>query len=390
MELTSDSCVSSLLTLVNTAKGMEQDAKDDHCYAFSEEKSCFEGREKDHNYSTTSKTWFMGHRKIQSLSDENIFKSTQNEVAPMGQTSVMYLPHYQSNDSALDVTGFDTISRKCISYENIDMKTVDVLADTCILPGTSDPDISRMTLGSSFEIDATSVSVPSSPQLSELRTTIEHNYSKGNVFEKLWQYKDMKELRTVNKNILDKSPLLDHSYNSNKDNNNFPSNSIHRRRSNEQVKKIYPVPFSQAFTKSPFLDHTYQSVQNQAMSMETNVSWKKGLVHSLDRVFPKPPFLDHSYNTVIDTDHEMETFSPTFIRNRSSSLSAHVPFKGDPRSDHSYVINNEESLSLSQSCGSDSGTESFTEEADDYVPTSFGSLVSLQKDHPYFTHINWS
>ena len=392
MDHSSDSCVSSLLTLVNTAKGMEQDAKDDHCYAFNEEKSSFEGREKDHNYSTTCKTWFMGHRKTQSLSDENIFKSTNDEVAFLGQSASVYLPHHLSNDSALDVMGFDTISRKCILYENIDMKTIEVSSERCILPGTSDPDISRMTLGSNFELNSTSItgSVPNSPQLSDLRSTLEHNYSKGNVFERLWQYsREIKEPPARNKTVLDKSPLLDHSYNSSKDNVSFPFKHFYRRRSIEQVRKISTVPLSQAFTKSPFLDHTYQSVRNQAMNTETNVTWKKGLPHCSDRVFPKPPFLDHSYNTVIDSDHEMETFSPAFIHNRTS-LSAQVSLRDDSRSDHSYVINNKEDTLLnSPSCASDSGTESLTEEDDD-LPTSFGSLVSLQKDHPYFTHINWS
>lgn len=387
MEQTAERCVSSLLTLVNTAKGMEQDAKDDHCYAFNEEKNCVEGREKDHNYSTNCKTWFMGHRKTQSLSDVNIFKSTENELDFLhNQTAPIYLPHHQSNDSALDVTGFDSISRKCISYENIDMKTVDVFTDKCILPGTSDPDISRMTLGSNFDINLSSisVSVPNSPQLSDLRATIEHNYSRGNVFERLWNYKEINEQQKTGESIFDKSPLFDHSYDLNKDKHSSTITGIKRGRSTEKVNKFCQAPFSQAFTKSPFLDHTYQSVQNQAtcMNIDTNVPWKRGhLVYSSDKVFPKPPFLDHSYNTVTDDQMEM------LVRNRSSSVSACVPFQPDPGSDHSYVIQNKEDT-LSMSCGSDSGTESFTEESDEDLPTSFGNLVSLQKDHTYFTHIN--
>lgn len=385
MDPTAERCVSSLLTLVNTAKGMEQDAKDDHSYAFNEEKTCFEGREKDHNYSTNSKTWFMGHRKTQSLSDVNIFKSTENELdSQQNQTAPVYLPHYQSNDSALDVTGFDTISRKCISYENIDMKTVDVFTDRCILPGTSDPDISRMTLGSGFELNSSvSVSVPNSPHLSDLRASIEHNYSRGTIFERLWNYKQTNEQQKIGEDMIDKSPLFDHSYDLNKNKHHSAISGIKNGGSTEKVNK-----FCQAFTKSPFLDHTYQSVWSQATNIDINVPWKRGhLVYSSDKVFPKPPFLDHSYNTVIDDQIEISTPVTSFVRNRSSSVSACVPFQIDPGSDHSYVINNKEDT-LSMSCGSDSGTESFTAETDEDVPTSFRSLVSLQKDHPYFTDVN--
>ena len=379
------SSFNSLLTLANTAIGMEQDAKDDHSYAFNDEKSCLEGREKDHNYSTNSKSWFMGHRKTLSFSELNIFNAAESEKDSV-ESSHLYLPHYQSNDSALDVTGFDTISRKCISYENIDMKTVDVLTDKCILPGTSDPDISRMTLGSNLELNAQSFSVPNSPPLGELRTTLEHNYSKENVFERLWNYKPVKDHQNSAK--LDKSPLFDHSYDSSKEfKHNFKSTGSKHGQCQciEKINKIYPTStYSETFTKSPFLDHTYQSVCNKT-KRDTDSAWRKERIYSADRVFPDSPFLDHSYDTVVDTDDQMEIFSPAFVRNRSSSFSACVPAQDIFRSDHSYVIKNKEDA-LSMSCGSDSGTESFTEETAD-EPPSFGSLVSLQKDHAYVTHV---
>lgn len=378
----------SLLTLANTAIGMEQDARDDHCYAFNEEKCCLEGREKDHNYSTNSKTWFMGHRKTQSFSELNIHSSEESEKDFLNnETSPLYLPHYQSNDSALDVTGFDSISRKCISYENIDLKTVDVLTEKRILLGISDPDISRMTLGSNLELNTqpVSVSMPNSPPLGELRTTIEHNYSKENLFERLWNLKPMKEHQNMSDILLDRSPLFDHSYDSNKLKHENISSRTTCEQNIKKVDKIYKASsYSHTFTKSPFLDHTYQSV-NKKSNKHLNVSWKKETILSSDRVFPKPPFLDHSYNTVIESDEQMEIFSPVFVRNRSSSVSVCVPFQDDSRADHSYVIKDKDDA-LSMSFGSGSGTESFTEEVDD-VPASFGSLVSLQKDHPYVTHI---
>ena len=377
--------MSSLLTLANTAIGMEQDAKDDHCYAFNDEKSCLEGREKDHNYSTNSKSWFMGHRKTQSFSELNILNTAEFETDTQGN-SHLYLPHYQSNDSALDVTGFDTISKKCISYENIDMKTVDVLTGR-ILPGTSDPDISRMTLGSNLKLNAQSISVPNSPPLSELRTTLEHNYSKDNVLEQLW--KQVKEQNSAQILKIDKSPLFDHSYDSVKGLKHTVlgmGTEIKPTRSNEKLNKIYPTStYSETFTKSPFLDHTYQSVCNKTKK-ESERAWRKERFYSADRIFPDSPFLDHSYDTVVDTDDQMEIFSPAFVRNRSSSFSAYAPAHDIFRSDHSYVIKNKDDV-LSMSCDSDSGTESFTEETVDEPPTSFGSLVSLQKDHAYVTHM---
>ena len=360
--------VSSLLTLANTAIGMEQDAKDDHCYAFNDEKSCVEGREKDHNYSTNSKPWFMGHRKTQSFSELNNLNTSELE-SDMHGSSHLYLPHYQSNDSALDVTGFDTISRKCISYENIDMKTVDVLTGKCILPGTSDPDISRMTLGSNLKLNAQSVSVPNSPPLSELRTTLEHNYSKDNILTRLW------------------NPTHDHSYDSViGSKHSVMGTELKPQQSIEKMNKIYPTStYSETFTKSPFLDHTYQSVCNRTKK-DIERAWRKERFFSADRVFPDSPFLDHSYETVVDTDDQMEILNPGFVRNRSSSFSAYGPAHEIFRSDHSYVIKTKEDT-VSMSCDSDSGTESFTEETADDPPTSFGSLVSLQKDHAYVTHM---
>lgn len=375
--------------LVRTALALQEgDPRDEHSYAFSDKKIAFDGSKKDHCYSTNSK---MAHRKVASLSDENIYQSTLEVALPKHQTDL--LPQYQSKDSALDVTGFDTISEKCLSYENIHLKTVDVFTDKCILPGMSDPDISKMTLRSQSSFSKSS-SLPNSPPKKEQTLSIDHTYS-----TKLLRDWNLNSTEILNKcdthfreqNIQNKSPLFDHSYDTNPKRKSLPCNvGIKRGRSSEVIN----FNFSQMnlkssdFTKSPFLDHSYQSVELRCFA-KRQVTGKKSLASS-DKVYvrmrdePQPFFhqsLDHTYGQIGDSS------SPDECRLRSNSMSSMPPPSMlDLVTDHSYVQTSPSKRSSEEDLTglSDSGTESFNDD-DEEMSEIFGSLVTLQKDHSYVT-----
>ena len=230
--------------------------KDEHSYAYSLNKQAFEGKEKDHCYSYKDRV--IMNARPHSMSDDSLSDSEKSD-----DHYGYLLPHYQSSDSALDVTGFDSISEKCLSTENLNVKTVDVFTERCILPGKSDPDISKMTLQSSTDFVKPS-SLPTSFQneLSGKRMIMDHNYSS---FAKLFAEKDSSP------SLSSWSPLQDHSYNLCDGGQQLVSVGLKRGRSIETVDHIdhidLNIPETTRVSKSPFLDHTYQSEELKKLSL---------------------------------------------------------------------------------------------------------------------------
>lgn len=390
------STMSSFETLVNTALALEDDPRNEHSYAYTLKKSAQEGKDKDHSYASDSK---LLHRKVQSLSEEDLCQSSHSD-----NRSIM-LPHYLSNDSALDVTGFDTISDKCLSCENIHLKTVDVFTHECILPGISDPDISKMTLQSCSDTNESQISKKSSVVK---KLSVDHTYSHD-------------------EKPTDKVPLLDHSYDQSK--KRLPSSSgVKRGRSSDDIDIIGMSGFKKKdFKNSPFLDHLYQSVEIQKKTIMNNkdvidlepeknsirkLSAKKPSqrkrdhsnrdvdtenaldVHNtddhnqrrvrLDNKYQLESCLDHTYEQIADTSTEI-CVNKFFVQVGDQSHDQELKTE---QTDHSYVITEKyNNQSSAEECShlelSDSGTESLNEDEDNCIASTFIRLVTMHKDHAY-------
>ncbi|XP_045205281.2 uncharacterized protein LOC123557711 [Mercenaria mercenaria] len=412
--------MTSFETLVHTALALEEDPRDEHSYAYSDKKVFQESMDKDHCYYSGSK--LDSHRKIQSLSDENLsIPPRKNDFIDKN----FLLPHYRSNDSALDVTGFDTISDKCLSSENIHVKTVDVFTENCILPGVSDPDLSRMTIKSQ-----TSFSLPNSPPSSEI-SVIDHSYSYIMSEQKVSEQNRMSLLKDHAYNNFSKinshekpKVLLDHSYGNGKRRDSLPSNvGVKRGRSNDDLSLLGSYSFKRKdFTKSPFLDHSYQSVQLRNEQTQTikrqsskrNKSVVKESVVKTDKcmqrhgneidskeieissspktyivkraLLPNRLLMDHTYEEITDTTVDMPTGFVTKVQAVVETELAQMfdEIRTD-KSDHSYVIKNCESTNIDSSSEelSDSGTESLNEEEEENlnIPVNKRVQSHVDKEH---------
>lgn len=412
--------MTSFETLVHTALALEEDPRDEHSYAYSDRKKSKESMDKDHCYYSGSK--LDSHRKIQSLSEENLFAPAQSDVFDR----YFVLPHYRSNDSALDVTGFDTISDKCLSFENIHVKTVDVFTENCILPGVSDPDLSRMTIEGQADASS-SLSLPNSPSFGF--SVEDHSYSYSSCIlseqnrETLLKDHAYNNLPRVNSQDRQRF-LLDHSYGNRKRRDSLPASvGIKRGRSNDDLSLLGSCNFKRKdFSKSPFLDHTYQSVEmqnvqakysskrnkaimkmNKNLPMSKSETENKAAKENKDRnssqtdyvykqtLFQNKLLIDHTYEEITDSTADMPLQG--FISQAQGiavSELAHIfgEIKTD-NSDHSYVIKKQIDDAGCSMELSDSGTESLNEEEDAEAPFSFSEYVDTHvnkghMEHPYF------
>jgi hypothetical protein len=345
--------------------------------------------DKDHCYYFGSK---RSHRQLISLSnsEENLAQDTKDDKY---YDKNLILPQYRSNDSALDVTSFDSISDKCQSYENINVHTVDVFSDKCILPGISDPDLSRMSIQSQVEVETWQ------GMLQEKQLPIDHSYCcnfLGNENHPLHNqhtlFKDHGNSGVKRGHSNDDLTLLNHNYFKRKD-----------------------------FKKSPFLDHTYQSVELQSANsickhvkgQQTTATEQMKVDNSCNRrtsdaqsqtpqnliapsssvmsihFFPKQPFLDHTYEDFEDATADISLSE--FIRRAKSEIISGVKRPTiemtetkTEKSDHSYVIKSE-NCDFENACScsptlSDSGTESLNEDEIEEVPVT---VEMCMKEHPY-------
>lgn len=415
--------MTSFETLVHTALALEEDPRDEHSYAYSDKKVSQESMDKDHCYYSGRK--LQSHRKVQSLSDEDLFTSTQSHI--FGDKHFI-LPHYRSNDSALDVTGFDTISDKCLSFENIHVKTVDVCTESCILPGVSDPDLSRMSIQSRADVE-TSFSLPNSPPISGKSVT-DHSYSHKVTAtveqNKLTLLKDhaynnysIRKLRGRAQEF-----LLDHSYGNQTRRDILPASvGVKRGRSNDDLSLLGSCSFKRKdFKKSPFLDHTYESVelqkshatqkqlskQNKTVEMiesrdnkredESNSFTPKAIkisesnnkiVYAIKPIlFHNQSLMDHTYEEITDStaDFPLTDFMRRAQRPSTCGLAHIFSEPVTDQSDHSYVINKEldDFSSTCSSSESDSGTESLNEDEEEELSALLNKCVNPHKEHPYF------
>ncbi|KAL4230344.1 hypothetical protein ACF0H5_010727 [Mactra antiquata] len=361
-----DRVMTSFETLVHTALALEDDPRKEHSYAYSDQRNALYYMDKDHCYAFCGR---LAHRKVTnlSLSEENL-SSEQKDMTGTDNFTPIILPHYRSNDSALDVTGFDSISEKCHSVENINVKTVDVFSENCILPGVSDPDLSRMTLQGQATTE-TSSSLPK-----RLHSNMDHSYSQK-----------LKEC--------------------------FPNiTGVKRGRSNDDINLLgeNSILKRKDFTKSPFLDHSYQAVELQKFNSNhehdksecknsSDSATQEGAQHVYSEseknvrlmtsiAFPNQPFLDHTYEEISDSTAECP-LTDLIIQTRKASTDRRVPVFTETKanSDHSYVLlhqaDDSEGNISDNDLLSDSGTESLNEDNDDVLRNE--RFVSTCKDHAY-------
>lgn len=378
-ENTFDRTMTSFETLVHTALALEGDPRNEHSYACTDKKSALNGMDKDHCYAFCSKLANRWHRKSSSLSYEDL-STDPADTSDRNMLIPFMLPHYRSNDSALDVTGFDTISDKCHSFENINVKTVDVFSEKCILPGLSDPDLSRMTIEG--HADETSSSLPN-----RLQSNMDHSYSQ--------KFKD-----------------------------SFPKNAgVKRGHSNDNIN-IFDENYvlkRKDFTKSPFLDHSYQAVEWQKIKASpsqepdrckytSNVSShgtdsssqtiagsgkcesdlktdKDDVMLMTSIAFPNQPFLDHTYEEMSDSTAELP-LTDLIIQTRKNSTEGGISLFTENKtdSDHSYVLLQQKDVCDDKCVDgdslSDSGTESLNEE-DSNLSFTNERYVTAYRDHAY-------
>jgi len=396
---------SSFEKLIHAAIGLEKDALKEHDYAFhNTPKFCVR---KDHSYSSKKQ-----HRKTQSVENLTVankpldhcyykcldtrqvsqcyikgkWKNYNSMCFPddsfisyNSQESTNYIrciPHYRSNDSALDVTGFDTVSDKCLSTDNIHLKTVDVITEAQIFSGISDPDISKMTIAS--ETETMSTSLLKNPSM--------------NVFD-----------HTYSHITAEKDAVFDHTYNtydkSNERRESFPSSAgIKRLRSNENLNLSKMAFFKrQDFKKSPFLDQSYELLDRQKLCRKhgslkhrkrdkTRENDIEANHHRQQRSLksgvsePNQILLDHTYGEVEDSTDDIVNQIQKSEKTEHNTLD----FK-NRWYDHSYV---KESLKKMDSMEalSDSGTESLNDEEEAEMSTTFERMLSCiakTKDHTY-------
>ncbi|XP_060603940.1 uncharacterized protein LOC132756814 [Ruditapes philippinarum] len=400
--------MTSFERLVHTAIALEGDPRDEHSYAYSDKKKSKEGMDKDHSYYFGSRLDSYCHRKIQSLSYENL-------VVPSTKSSFndkyFILPHYRSNDSALDVTGFDNISEKCLSVDNLNVKTVDVFTQNCILPGVSDPDLSMMSIQG-----RTSFSLPNSPPSSEIFVK-DHSYVMLVPDYRALREKCIKENREC---LYKDHTYINYSQKHVKRRDSLPSNvGIKRGRSNDDLSLLGSNNFKRKdFTKSPFLDDSYQSVEVKKEHTQDEKTCASKCDKEVVKVFkditqfklPNKPdtenesgktlfvkqgllpghlLMDHTYEEMTDSSVDVPsglmTKTQAVVENELAKMFGEIKTE---KSDHCYVTLKTEVIDSEpdNSC-SDSGTESLNEEDEFHVTDNkpIHSLADKQhKEHPYF------
>lgn len=397
--------MTSFETLVHTALALKNDPRNEHSYAayrLPEKRMVCEGLNKelkDHCYyfGSTGRIPRFSHRRAQSLSvsEENLTEDTTNVNFYYKQ---LIQPQYLSNDSALDVTGFDSMSEKCQSFGNL--QSVEMLETQCILPGISDPDLSRMSIQTQFEVNTLAEVSGDKRSPDDRELELEHNKH---------------------------SLLKDHAYNAgaHRKKDSLPVNSgVKRGHSNDDLIRLNHNYFKRKdFKNSPFLDHSYQSLEVQHGSLSNNAvsrnirgknsvhpeSAKLEIVkknsnqssqlqhdtasHSVINVVycPKQLFLDHTYEEFVDASANI-SFSEFMekLQEEGKSGVQHSPLQTKTdRSDHSYVIKrcvrDFDCSSLSSSVPSDSGTESLKDEELDENPDTFEVCL---KEHKYSKDTN--
>lgn len=334
----------------------------------------------DHSYFKYKNLtdWKEHHSSQEDLSHSDSYKTLGPLVTDIGITT-----QYRSNDSALDVTGFDTVSDKCLSQDSIHLKTVDVFTQPQINSGISDPDISKMTIAS--ETETLSTSLPINPS------------NIGNIFDHTYSHKTAK--------VVDKDAVFDHTYNtSNKSHerrDSLPTTvGVKRGRSNEDLKVLYLK--RQDFKKSPFLDQSYQLLEkNKTCRRHGSLKHRrKGKLSESDadecnQKHQKNPscsdskiFLDHSYGGIESAELRSAGSDKTKRIHRGETLNPQAEYKND-KSDHSYVIPKDTEISeevYSPGALSDSGTESLNDEEEAEMSSTFERLltcIAQSQDHNY-------
>ncbi|XP_052794053.1 uncharacterized protein LOC128227489 [Mya arenaria] len=385
--------MTSFEKLIHTALGLEKDPLNEHSYAFSFQCCAKDGMDKDHSYFSQS-----------SQSEQNVTDSDRDRVLPdhvyfssnLSRTSsfkkkkkknmqfssndnllqssyegekLTVLPHYRSNDSALDLTSCDTISEQYLSHENINVRTIDVRTEPRLISGISDPDISRMTIESSS-------SMPSSPNFKF--SVVDHSYSHESL-ERSASKMDIVSL------------FLDHPYDycekkSNSLNALAQSDSLKRGLSNDDLSLVNNGQLKrQDFKNSPFLDHSYQSIERQrGRNNRDTVASDTKQINEIDKLQKK------MFSQCLDHTYEQHPGGKKLLTPRPKGSKETVQMEMDNDTDHSYVIPSED-CEMEEDVGSssDSGTESLNEDDDgEVLPvldrlTHCRSLQNFRKEHAY-------
>lgn len=416
--------LSSFEKLVHTALALEKDPLTEHDYAISNMVYLM----KDHSYSSVSldpkrrayrdmregtclgKTdhcYFHRHTdddvlKDQSSSAENIssqdgYKNCTPLLSGKLADNTSLLKQYRSADSALDVTGFDMVSDKCLSEESIDLRTVDVFTEQQMFSGISDPDISKMSIES--ESTTLSSSLPENPF--SVGKSLDHTYSNS-----------ISGCIETNR---------DHTYNSSDKvstrRDSLPTAvGVKRGLSNEDLSLTNLLYFKrQDFKKSPFLDQSYPLLEKKNFNECAQKNRKRETTRKMDiqnvyKIAQEIGFksyatysesnqtlLDHTYEEINDTANCFKVSDLMRRMNRddckSSIFTSSEDINGstNDKTDHSYVMPKDEDSVIdmytsSSSALSDSGTESLNEEEEVEMSLTFERLMTnmaTKKDHTY-------
>ena len=389
--------MTSFEKLVHTALGLEKDPMNEHSYAFHKGVSARDGMDKDHSYfSQRSKTETSPEKKgaTNLLPDHGYFSklfpragslkdkkkkslrfSSQEDVMSdnsFGDTSrecgnnlVVVSQHYRSNDSALDMTSSDSVSDQYLSNENINLQTVDVHTEPRVNLCVSDPDISKMTIESS-------VSLPNSPNV------------KMNILDHCYSHESIK-IQTSKMDVV--SLFLDHTY------DNCDEKSAHTKSTNwkrglsndDLVLGSNSRSREMNLKNSPFLDHSYQSMQRSRKFKTSD------MCNTSDQ---KTNFMEHknksnTFNLSL-FDHTYEDTKDTKVSKQQCASTENLTMDTE-ESDHSYVIPSADCEMMDGSSlesQSDSGTESLNGDEEPMSLTTEKNvttrcLQNFHKEHAY-------